>query len=163
MAIARAKLVDLTVNRWCHCVSRCVRKAFLLGEGDHNRREWLENRLEELAEIFAVSVDGFAVMHNHLHVLVRLEYRRNWLGSSREKRPCTESELPGRSVQDFCPVKSSQKMCLSDSVILSFHLMPGWRRPPRQVTGAAARLTPGAGKPNSMVPRWSERLGAQLR
>jgi hypothetical protein len=46
MAIARAKLVDLTVTRWYHCVSRCVRKAFLLGEGDHNRREWLENRLE---------------------------------------------------------------------------------------------------------------------
>ena len=73
MAIARAKLVDLTVTRWYHCVSRCVRKAFLLGEGDHNRREWLENRLEELAEIFAVAVGGFAVMHNHLHVLPRLD------------------------------------------------------------------------------------------
>jgi hypothetical protein len=73
MAIARAKLVDLTVTRWYHCVSRCVRKAFLLGEGDHNRREWLENRLEELAEIFAVAVGGFAVMHNHLHVLLRLD------------------------------------------------------------------------------------------
>ena len=45
-------------------------------------REWLENRLEELAEIFAVAVGGFAVMHNHLHVLLRLESRRNWLGSS---------------------------------------------------------------------------------
>src|ERR1700733_8161410 len=78
MAIARAKLVDLTVTRWYHCVSRCVRKAFLLGEGDHNRREWLE----ELGEIFAVAVGGFAVMHNHLHVLLRLESRRNWLGSS---------------------------------------------------------------------------------
>jgi hypothetical protein len=73
MAIARAKLVDLTVTRWYHCVSRCVRKAFLLGEGDHNRREWLENRLEELAEIFAVAVGGFSVMDNHLHVLLRLD------------------------------------------------------------------------------------------
>ena len=73
MAIVRAKLVDLTVTRWYHCVSRCVRKAFLLGEGDHNRREWLENRLEELAEIFAVAVGGFAVMHNYLHVLLRLD------------------------------------------------------------------------------------------
>jgi hypothetical protein len=33
VAIARAKLVDLTVTRWYHGVSRCVRKAFLLGEG----------------------------------------------------------------------------------------------------------------------------------
>jgi REP element-mobilizing transposase RayT len=73
MAIARAKLVDLTVTRWYHCVSRCVRKAFLLGEGDYNRKDWLENRLEELAEIFAVAVGGFSVMDNHLHVLLRLD------------------------------------------------------------------------------------------
>jgi hypothetical protein len=39
MAIARAKLVDLTVTRWYHCVSRCVRKAFLLGEAGHNRKD----------------------------------------------------------------------------------------------------------------------------
>jgi hypothetical protein len=38
MAIARAKLVDLTVTWWDHFVSRYVRKAFLPGEGDHNRR-----------------------------------------------------------------------------------------------------------------------------
>jgi hypothetical protein len=38
MAIARAKLVDVSVPRWYHCVSRCVRKAFLHGEGDDNRR-----------------------------------------------------------------------------------------------------------------------------
>jgi hypothetical protein len=61
------------VTRWYHCVSRCVRKAFLLGEGDHNRKEWLENRLEELADIFAVTVGGFSVMDNHLHVLLRID------------------------------------------------------------------------------------------
>ena len=73
MAIARAQLVDTSLTRWYHCVTRCVRKAFLLGEGDHNRKEWLENRLEELAEIFAVAVGGFSVMDNHLHVLLRLD------------------------------------------------------------------------------------------
>ena len=51
MAIARSKLVDVSVARWYHCVSRCVRKAFLLVEGDGNRKKWLENRLEELVEI----------------------------------------------------------------------------------------------------------------
>ncbi len=73
MAIARAQLVDVSLTRWYHCVTRCVRKAFLLGEGDHNRKEWLENRIEELAEIFAVAVGGFAVMNNHLHLLLRLD------------------------------------------------------------------------------------------
>jgi hypothetical protein len=73
MAIARAKLVDVCLARWYHCISRYVRKAFLLGEGDDDRREWLENRLEELAEIFAVAVGGFSMMENHLHVLLRLD------------------------------------------------------------------------------------------
>ena len=49
MAFARARLVDLTGTRWYHCVSRCVRKAFLLGEGDDNRKLWLENRLAKAA------------------------------------------------------------------------------------------------------------------
>jgi hypothetical protein len=62
MAIARAQLVDLSLTRWYHCVTRCVRRAFLLGEGDHNRKEWLENRVEELAGIFAVAVGGFSVI-----------------------------------------------------------------------------------------------------
>ena len=52
MTIARAHLVDPSVTRWYHCVTRCVRRAFLLGEGTHDRKEWIEHRLEELAEIF---------------------------------------------------------------------------------------------------------------
>ena len=63
MTIAQSKLVDLSVARWYHCVSRCVGKAFLLGEADDDRREWLENRIEELADIFAVAVGGFSMMN----------------------------------------------------------------------------------------------------
>ena len=54
MTIARAHLVDPSVTRWYHCVTRCVRRAFLLGEGMHDRKGWIEHRLEELAEIFWV-------------------------------------------------------------------------------------------------------------
>ncbi len=73
MAIARAKIVDPSVTRWYHCVTRCVRSAFLLGEGPHDRKKWIEQRLQELAEIFAVAVGGFSVLDNHLHLLVRLD------------------------------------------------------------------------------------------
>jgi hypothetical protein len=73
MTIARSQLIDPTVTRWYHCVSRCVRRAFLLGEGPEDRKKWVENRLEELADIFAIAVGGFSVMDNHLHVLVRLD------------------------------------------------------------------------------------------
>jgi len=50
-----------------------VRRAFLCGEGFEHRKQWIEDRLELLAGCFAVSVCGFAVMDNHLHVLVRLD------------------------------------------------------------------------------------------
>ena len=76
MTMARSKLVDPELTRVYHCVSRCVRKAFLIrGEGgqqpDHAR--WLEARLKELGDTFAISVISYAVMSNHLHVLVRLD------------------------------------------------------------------------------------------
>ena len=56
MTIAREHLVDPAVSRWYHCITRCVRRAFLLGEGPTDRKVWIESRLRELAEIFAVAV-----------------------------------------------------------------------------------------------------------
>jgi hypothetical protein len=73
MTMARAKLVDTETTRWYHCITRCVRCAFLLAEGTLDRKQWLENRLRELAEIFAISVGGFSILDDHLHVLVRLD------------------------------------------------------------------------------------------
>jgi REP element-mobilizing transposase RayT len=73
MTIARSQLIDLSVTRWYHWTSRCVRRAFLLAEGPTNRKKWIENRIKELAEIFAVGVGGFSVMDNHLHLLLRLD------------------------------------------------------------------------------------------
>src|SRR5512136_2227023 len=73
MTMARSQLVDVSVTRYYHCISRCVRRAFLCGEGFEHRKQWIEDRLELLSACFAVSVCGFAVMDNHLHVLVRLD------------------------------------------------------------------------------------------
>ena len=73
MTIARAHLVDPVVSHWYHCVTRCVRRAFLLGDKHQDRKSWIERRLQELADIFAISVGGFAVLDNHLYLLVRLD------------------------------------------------------------------------------------------
>ncbi len=73
MTTARAHLVDASVTRWYHCVLRCVRRADLLGEGKFDRKAWIEKRLEQLAEIFSVTVAAFAVLDDRLHVLVRLD------------------------------------------------------------------------------------------
>ena len=49
----------------------------LFSEGEDSnsadRKGWIERRVKELAEIFAVSVGGFSVMDNHLHLLLRLD------------------------------------------------------------------------------------------
>ena len=73
MAIARIRQIDASVARWYHCTTRCVRRALLLDEGTFDRKAWIENRIEELAQIFALAVGGFTVMTNHLHVLLRLD------------------------------------------------------------------------------------------
>ncbi len=75
MPVARKNLVDASLTRWYHCISRCVRRANLLGEGAQSgaRKAWLERRLKELDSVFSVSVGGYSVMDNHLHVLVRLD------------------------------------------------------------------------------------------
>ncbi|QDV56166.1 hypothetical protein [Rosistilla oblonga] len=78
MTMARKYLVDPAVTRWYHCISRCVRQAFLLHEDGNETqcdwRQWIEDRLQKLDANFAISVGGFSVMDNHLHVLCRLDY-----------------------------------------------------------------------------------------
>ena len=37
MTMARSRLVDPSVTRWYHCITWCVRRAFLLGEGANDR------------------------------------------------------------------------------------------------------------------------------
>jgi REP element-mobilizing transposase RayT len=73
MTMPRRLLVDVDVTRYYHCISRCVRRAFLCGEGFEHRKAWIEARLELLAGHFALSVCGFAILDNHLHVLCRLD------------------------------------------------------------------------------------------
>ena len=73
MTIARCQLIDLDVTRYYHCISRCVRGAFLCGDGYAHRKQWIEAQLELLANSFAISVCGFSIMDNHLHLLVRLD------------------------------------------------------------------------------------------
>lgn len=60
-----------------HLINRCVRRTYLCGKDrksgkDYShRKQWIRDRLEVLAGIFAVDILGFAVMSNHLHVVVR--------------------------------------------------------------------------------------------
>ncbi|MCK7595612.1 hypothetical protein [Pseudomarimonas salicorniae] len=79
MGYPRSLLVSPGAPGTFHCVSRCVRRAFLCGRDplsgrcfDH-RKDWIEARLHELAGVFSISVLAYAVMSNHVHVALRVE------------------------------------------------------------------------------------------
>jgi hypothetical protein len=89
MPIARRLLVPEGVSRCYHCVSRCVRRAFLCdGDGAH-RKDWIKHRLLELNQVFAIEIGGFAILANHLHLMVRTQ--PDWVVRwSRAARPTRE-------------------------------------------------------------------------
>jgi hypothetical protein len=60
-----------------HVCQRCVRRAYLSGVDDFSgkdyshRKEWIRQRIEKLASVFGVDVLTYAIMSNHLHVVLR--------------------------------------------------------------------------------------------
>lgn len=60
-----------------HCVQRCVRRAFLAGMDEFSginyefRREWIRRRMEALASVFACDVLTYAILSNHMHLILR--------------------------------------------------------------------------------------------
>ena len=102
MAVARKLLVDLEVSRHYHCISRCVRRAFLWGEGFEHRKQWIEQWLELLAGNFAVSVCGFSIMDNHLQCLARLDpgIAKNWSSEEVVRRWISVYLPPTLDVED---------------------------------------------------------------
>ena len=77
MTIARKEIVLEGKEAIYHCITRCVRRAFLCGYDrfsgnsyDH-RKIWVKNRIKQLSEIFIIDICGYSVMSNHLHIILR--------------------------------------------------------------------------------------------
>ena len=75
----RRTQISLEDTPYYHCCSRVVRRAFLCGDDSYSgknydhRRVWVESLLFELEAVFAIDVAAFAVMSNHLHVVLRVD------------------------------------------------------------------------------------------
>ncbi|MGB0936993.1 MAG: transposase, partial [Colwellia sp.] len=86
MVMPRKRQINLSDTPYYHCVSRCVRRAYLLGKDEltqksfDHRRDLLEELLLSLTDIFAIDICSYAIMSNHYHVIfcIDAEKAKTW-------------------------------------------------------------------------------------
>ena len=79
MPKARKLQIALEATAYYHVISRCVRRAFLCGEDQltgksfEHRRQWIENDLEVLANVFFIDIAAYAILSNHYHLVLHVD------------------------------------------------------------------------------------------
>ena len=77
MTTPRSSQIDFSTTPYYHCMSRCVRQAYLCGVDSNtgkdysHRKQWIVERLMHLSESFFVDICAYAVMSNHYHVVLK--------------------------------------------------------------------------------------------
>ena len=112
MPVPRRKQFVPSNPPWVHCISRCIRRAFLAGQ-DHDgrdvehRKRWIKHRLRLLSQAAAFDVEALVVLSNHIHIVGRIRQDRartwsarevvcRWLMSICPRGPSLASPWPGR-------------------------------------------------------------------
>ena len=79
MPYSRKSVIEPDLSVTLHCISRCVRRAWLCGRDPLNdkdyehRRSWIYKGIQALSKIFAVEVFACSVMNNHYHLVLRVD------------------------------------------------------------------------------------------
>ena len=94
-----------------------MRRAFLCGEDQltgrsfEHRKQWVEDRLLVLADIFAVGLYAYAVMSNHLHVVLYVDPTETYAWSPDEVAErwvkLTPVRINGEVDEDACRKRAS--------------------------------------------------------
>ena len=77
MTKPRRQLISYSDTLYYSITSRCVRRAFLCGKDPltqksyEHRRKWIEDRIRLLSSLFSVEILSYAVMSNHIHVVLK--------------------------------------------------------------------------------------------
>jgi putative transposase len=101
-----------------HCISRCVRRAFLCGEdvysGQHyeHRRAWVCDRVQCLSALFGIEVFAYSVMSNHLHLVLRNRPDRVSQWSDREVAERWCRVCPGKAALESGEPYNAIYQCL---------------------------------------------------
>lgn len=103
MTTARAHVFDPINAAAYHCCSRCVRGAMLCGTDAiisgplAHRRDWIEGRILDLCDSFAVGLYAWAIMGNHHHLVLVVDPQLPQAWSSEEvaHRWCRLTQIPG--------------------------------------------------------------------
>ena len=75
----REHQISLLDTEYYNISSRVVRKAFLCGVDEdtgksyEHRRKWVEDRILRLSQVYAIDICAYAVMHNHLHIVLHVD------------------------------------------------------------------------------------------
>jgi REP element-mobilizing transposase RayT len=94
MTRARKTLIALDATPYYHICVRAVRRSFLCGKDkltgrnfDH-RKQWLEDEMLRLSDVFAIDVTAYAILSNHYHVILHVDKQRtaNWGASEVVRR-----------------------------------------------------------------------------
>jgi putative transposase len=78
MPYARKSVVHPGLPGVYHCISRCVRRAWICGidlltqKNYEHRRAWIYERIQQLSAIFAIEVFACTVLSNHYHIVLRV-------------------------------------------------------------------------------------------
>ena len=133
MTRARKSLISVEDTPYYHCVSRCVRRAFLCGKDKltgkcyEHRRQWVEDRIHLLAEVFAIDVCAYAVMSNHTHLVLHIHREKAMSWSLNEVIERWHRLYNGTLLsQQFS--HPAQRSSLSDAQLNTIHETAGvWR------------------------------------